>query len=213
MKKIFINKLNHLISFVNPIMQLQIEDALVFRDLVFTIEDNLTFSINNKEINLKKHMLKIENCFNLDINDRKFVAFLYKKILKQLTNEQRVNLLQIETLIYDLLDSIDKYSTFNLMYKQESDLTKLLKSFDLAFFEHDKINYLDYLLDYLKVSLDVNDIKLVLSFNMLNLLTREEIKELSNELFTLNLVLIDITYYNNKKDHERIIIDKDWCVF
>lgn len=212
MKKIFIKKLNHLIELNDSIFQLLIEDPEIFRDLAFSIEDNVIFSIDNKEMPIPKCLLKIDNPFRMDINDKKIITSLYKKLNNQLTDEQRNELAKIEQLLINFLDEICTSTDSNLIYNAELDLQKLFSIFQLSYQEYEKNNFLEYILSYIKVYIETYGIQLVISFNFLNMFTNEELEMLKKELQLLDIVLLDLSISSNKKNVDYITIDNDWCI-
>lgn len=212
MKKLFIKKLCHLIEYNETIFQLNIDDPIIFRELAFSIEDNIIFSIDDKEINLYKYMLKIDNLFSLDINDKKFIGSLYKRIISQISDDQRLKIANIENLFIDLFEEISTFSDDRLTYKMEIDLPKLFNIFQLNYQECEKENYLEYLLSYIKINIETNGTLIIVSFNLLNILTDDEILLLKKELTSLDIVLFDLSLTSNIRKVEHLIIDNEWCI-
>ena len=212
MKKIFVKRLNQLFELTESVFQIIIEDPEIYRELAFAIEENIIYSINGKEINLLKYLLKIDNCFVLDINDKRLLSSLYKRIINRITDEQKRKIMNIENLFIELFDEISDFSEDKLVYKSELDLQKIFNLFQLCFQEYEKTNYLEYLLSYIKVSVDTNGTLIVVLFNLLNMLKDSELHELKKELSLIDVVLIDLTFSNNVRKINHVIIDNDWCI-
>lgn len=212
MKKVFIKKLNHLIELQESIFQLLIEDPEIFRELVFSIDDNIIFSVDNKEVLTSKYMLKIENPYHMEINDKKIINSLYKKLSNQLSDEQRKELANIEQLLFNFLDEICMSTENNLTYNADLDLQKLFSLFQLSYQEYEKNSYLEFILTYIKVCIETYGTQLIVTYNFLQLFTSDEIEMLRKELMLYDVVLLDLSIGNIQKNIRYITIDNEWCI-
>lgn len=80
-KKIFIKQLNQIIIINQPYIALKFSDAECYREFCYNIGNSIIYSINNEEENCS-NILFIKDPMNIDINNKKILTALYKKIIQ-----------------------------------------------------------------------------------------------------------------------------------
>ena len=83
MIKIFIKKIDYLFELKEGINSIEIENINLFRNLYFNLFDECIISSNDVDIAESK-ILKINNIFDININESKTIKYLYKDIEKKL---------------------------------------------------------------------------------------------------------------------------------
>lgn len=211
MKKVFIKPLNRLIEIAERLIEISIDNPLIFRELTFNMYDNLIVSVDNVEIDLSKYGHIIYNQYDLSLTDKKVVNALYSMISKNISNCYANEILSIENKFINILDDVFYNIPIPFQYENEIDISKLLACFGVKYPTVEKGKYIEQLSLYLKIFSEVCHIKCFVSINLVNMLTSEEIILLKDTLKVLDVVLIDC-YINNNDNHQNtLIIDSDWC--
>lgn len=88
-----------------------------------------------------------------------------------------------------------------------------MQSFNVKYGEENK-NYIELLTSFINTINIVNKPKVFSSFNLTNLLTRDEYNLLKEELLIKQIILLDILKSpQDKIDNEKIfVIDDDYCI-
>ncbi len=212
MKKIFIEILNKLITiddnFINTVSFIDSENYKLFS---FNILRHISYSIDNEIVDTEKYGMVIYNPFQISFSDKKFISALYKKIEKELNDEEKQIINQLEKESFQLFDLFNLNSNYKLEYSEQVDFQKYLSAFNLTFSNDIQAEYLEGICQYFKICCDFLNIKIVISFGLLNLLNSKEIELLNKELQQLDLVLLDIQYVN-QTNTKTLLVDKDWCI-
>ncbi len=212
MIKVFIEPLNYLVSVTNNrIIKLVFTDPYVYRKFCFDVKHNLTFSIDNEIIDLDKFSFIIYNPFELCFSDKKIIMALYKRIEKEMNDDEKRVVQKIDELAIRFFELMQLKIGYTLDFKDHMDLTKFFSSFNLSFMEQENENYLQTLCQYFLICSDFFNTKLFITFGLTNLLTTDEKELLNKELQQYDLVLIDISF----SDHDQsptLMIDQDWCI-
>lgn len=212
MKKIFIKPINESIVLDKPIKKICFTDAFNYRFFNRNLMSNIIYSINNEEISLAKILL-IKDPINIDINDKKTLTLLYKRLTAYVSFNLREKIAVIEKGIIDFFDEINYLTNYNLSYNGDLDISKIFSMYELAIKNVQFNNYLDFLLTYIKTNIELNDYSLIITFNLTKILDSEEIILLSNELSLFNVSIIDIILENKVNSISDITIDGDWNTF
>ena len=212
MKKIFVKPLNYLIDFDKAIKTLKFNSAKNYRDFTFNLYESLIFSIDNEEMKLDSDALVIKNPFEIDLNEKKIITAIYKKLQSNINDSQQIYIQNIEVNAFKLFDELLEDVDYHLQYNEEIDINKLFSNFSISFPEIDYNNYLELLSTYCSLHAIYNKVKIIISFGALNLLTKEEISILEKELDINNLVMLDITYNSIEIDEKNLFIDDEWCI-
>ena len=211
MSKIVFNEIGIKLELKKGINMVSIENVSVFRNLYYNFFKNITYSENDSPIDISKYTLLINNPLNLDLNEKKILNLLYKKIIGNIVDKDRVKISEIEELSNELLDDLIYKTGLLVEYSPIIDINKLLSAFNLQFKEIEYSNYLDYIMNYISTNLELSKYKLILTFNLLNSVSSEEIDALKKEIEYQDIMLLDRSYNNRYKD-STIIIDNDLCV-
>lgn len=209
MKKIFIEPINYLMILDKYVKRVILEDSKLYQMISLELEKNVVYSINDKVEILEKKALLLYNPFQINLNETKLLKSLYKK----LENEIRVKFSQklniIENSLLNFFDDLTMDEVIPVEYNEDVDIQKLFSSFGMCYKSSD--NYLERLVNYIKVYNEVFGNTIIISFGLLNLLNKEEVLLLEKELQYLNINLIDISFVN-KNIEKDLIIDDDWCI-
>lgn len=212
-KKLYIKSLNELLILDTPIIEIAFENEIAYRNFICELDSQLIYSEDNQQVDLSKKMIRIANPFDLEINNRKIIAQLYKKISNRLTDNQKSEITNIEMSLFKFLDQLLMDDEMSLNYSTEVNFLDILSMCKVEFKTIDYKSYLEMLTHYLKINNEYNHTSIVISNGLLSVLTEEEIRLLEIELKLLNMNIIDISINTNSKKTKKIFIDEDWCVF
>lgn len=215
MKKIFIKPLNKLIELNKPIIKLSFDDVIAYRNFIFLLEEYVTYSVDDIVKEFNKHILKIMNPFYLELNDKKTLNLLYKKISNTLNENQKQKISLIESEILNVLEDISLESELKITYENNFNIINLLNIFRLSICEVECDNYLESLITYIKVNLEINDFNVIISNGLTKILSNQELMLLKKELALLSIHIIDLELNGIEKEKNEIdlMIDSDWCSF
>lgn len=161
-----------------------------------------------------KNNLFVYDILNIDPNNKKILNSLYKRISENIiSRDARDKIVNINNEIIEILNEISLELNIETNYELDLDINKILSLYKLSF--DDVSNDLpSKFLTYVKANLEISDLKFVIVFNFLNLLSEEELAILSKEFEYLNLSLININFISkNSNLFESITIDDDLCEF
>lgn len=212
MKKIYIEILNKLITVDdNYVNVISFMDSKIYKEFFFNILDHISYSVDNKIVDMEKSSVIVYNPFQISLSDKKIITALYKQIEKRLNNEEKQIINHIEQQGFELLNLFNVDLNYELEYSEQMDIQKFLSAFSLTFSYDLKGNYLKSLCQYFNVCCDFLNTKIIISFGLLNLLDGDEIELLNKELQQLDLLLLDIQYLN-QFSRNALIVDKDWYI-
>lgn len=211
MKKMFIKPINSLIEFDKPIIQIIFENNVDFRNFIENIEDNVIYSENDESLELNKKTIIINNIYNIDINDKKNITFLYKNIVNQLSEKQKESFDKINNELLNVIKDINNTNDYGIDFEDSFDITKILNLYQVKFCL-DEQNYLGKLAKYIEITSSVSKINTFISFSLIRILSEEEVNLLVKELSLSKINLIDFDFQNSKKEIKYYEIDEDWCI-
>lgn len=211
MKKMFIKPINSLIEFDKPIIQIIFENNVDFRNFIENIEDNVIYSENDESLELNKKTIIINNIYNIDINDKKNITFLYKNIVNQLSEKQKESFDKINNELLNVIKDINNTNDYGIDFEDSLDITKILNLYQVKFCL-DEQNYLEKLAKYIEITSRVSKINTFISFSLIRILSEEEVNLLLKELSFNKINLIDFDFQNSKKEIKYYKIDEDWCI-
>lgn len=211
MKKMFIKPINSLIEFDKPIIQIIFENNVDFRNFIENIEDNVIFSENDESLELNKKVIIINNIYDIDINDKKNITFLYKNIVNQLSEKQKESFDKINNELLNVIKDINNTNDYGIDFEDSFDITKILNLYQVKFCLDEK-NYLEKLTKYIEITSRVSKINTFISFSLIRILSEEEVNFLVKELSFNKINLIDFDFQNSKKEIKYYEIDEDWCI-
>lgn len=211
MKKMFIKPINSLIEFDKPIIQILFENNVAFRNFIENIEDNVIYSENDESLELNKKVIIINNIYDIDINDKKNITFLYKNIVNQLSEKQKESFDKINNELLNVIKDINNTNDYGIDFEDSFDITKILNLYQVKFCL-DEQNYLEKLAKYIEITSRVSKINTFISFSLIRILSEEEVNLLLKELSFNKINLIDFDFQNSKKEIKYYKIDEDWCI-
>lgn len=201
------------------VYNINIENLAYYHQLVYSVLYNdascFSYSENYEEKDLSKYALIILDPLNIDPNNKKILNGLYKKIqLQFFSEEDRRNLEDINSQVLNVLNQISLNMSLAMDYDTDLDIVKILNLYKFCF-QNDTKNYLEKFVVFIKANLEVFSYSFIISFNLLSLLTKNEIEILKKELEYSNLSLINIQLIQkiDKNIVETITIDDDLCEF
>lgn len=209
-KKLFIREINELVVLDKPLVSIRFTDPVAYRNFIFNLDDNLILSINDSQVNFQTKSLIINNPLNIEINDKKTVTSLYKKLTYRISDNIRKQIVKVENDIFDLIEMISMESDCMLEYSDSFDIVKILQMYQVAIKEVKKENFLEFILTYIKINFELNNYCIVLSFGLTQLLTEEEIIILKNELAINQICIVDFYFNNNNPLIDYLTIDNEW---
>lgn len=209
-KKLFIREINELVVLDKPLVSIRFTDPVAYRNFIFNLDDNLILSINDSQVNFQTKSLIINNPLNIEINDKKTLTSLYKKLTYRISDNIRKQIVKVEKDIFDLIEMISMESECILEYSDSFDIVKILQMYQVAIKEVKKENFLEFILTYIKINFELNNYCIVLSFGLTQLLAEEEIIILKNELAINQICIVDFYFNNNNPQSDYLTIDNEW---
>lgn len=209
-KKMFIKPINELIKIEDSIIAIRFDDPKTYREFALNIDENIIFSIDDTPVNYQTKALVITNPLELELNDKKTLTILYKKLAYRVNENIQKKIIHIEQEIFDLIETISYESSYDLEYVDSFDLVKVLQMYQVTLQEVKKSNYLEFILTYIKTNSELNHYSIVISFGLTLLLTKKELKILKNELAIYQISIVDFYLNNNNPTIDYLTIDNDW---
>ena len=178
-------------------------------------EGNFILSNNNKEVSFDKNSYFISDLFNIDINNKKIITKVYGELLKTVTDDI-VGYNKITSYIREYFETLVFNYNLDLEYNDKIEANLLLKlgDFKIQFEESD---YLEKLIKFLKVLVELCNIKVVFIVGLYRVFSLEEVEKIYKEvcLNKINIINIESEYQNIKKsDYYKEILyifDQDNC--
>lgn len=210
MKRILIKPLNEEFQ-LKSLNKIQIENTVLYRELCLNTINDFIYTEDEKEYDLNKNGLVLINPYYLELNDKKIISALYKKIERLLNEEEKESIRAIERNLLEILSNISVDLDTPIDYDENVEFSKLLSSINVRIKEPEEKEYLDILIAYIKAYQELYKTKLIITFALSYVLTDSELTMLEKELQYNELVLIDIIPLRKMED-TLCIIDKDWCI-
>ena len=139
---------------------------------------------------------------------------LYKKLMKYINSNLQEHILLIENEIFKLFDELSYQTNYDLNYDGEIDINKILGMYQLNLKENKNYNYLECLVNYIRLNVELNNYSLIISFGLIRVLTKKELELLKKELQLLNISIVDIIIdINNNNRISYLNIDSEWNIF
>ncbi len=155
----------------------------------------------------------IPNLLLIDVNTKKNINALLRQIKVVSSGEIKKTCGKIVEELIDCFNNIKFESTFSLYEEIEFEDDDLLKLLSIKI-EDNKLDILNRLITYIKISYELRNIKIFITFNIYSLLEDEEINLLIKETKLLGVKLINIETSDVHKNNFDIkkILDKDLCL-
>lgn len=178
-------------------------------------EGNFILSNNNKEVSFDKNSYFISDLFNIDINNKKIITKVYGELLRNaLDNIAEYN--KIISYIREYFETLVFNNNLDLEYNNEIEANSLLKLGDFKI-QIVESNYLEKLIKFLKVLVELCNIKVIFIVGLYRVFSVEEVGKIYKEvcLNKINIINIESEYQNIKKsDYYKEILyifDQDNC--
>ena len=178
-------------------------------------EGSFILSDNNKEVSFDKNSYFISDLFNIDINNKKIITKIYGELLKIVTDDiAEYN--KITSYIREYFETLVFSNNIDLEYNDEIEANSLLKLGDFKI-QFEESNYLEKLIKFLKVLVELCNIKVIFIVGLYRVFSVEEVEKIYKEvcLNKINIINIESEQQNTKKSdcyNELVyIFDKDNC--
>ncbi len=211
MKQFFIKSINSLVKMDDYIEEISIEDSANYRNIYFKLLDEIIYSENNNVIDIEKKGLIIRNPLDLNLNEKKLINALYKELNHSLNDVNKLIFNEIESKLMELVDYLSSDFDYSIDYNNEIDINKLFSSIDVRFNEIEFDNYLEMLVQFIKIYNSVLSIKCVVSFGLFSILSKNEIELLKKEIKSMDLTLLNFEC-KSKTNVKSLIVDSDYCI-
>lgn len=177
-------------------------------------ETRLVLSEDDMLLKIKDQLACIIDPLSITVNERKLLnklgEILKREILSsELLIEGNQIISDLENYILHVIQSMD----WDLVYSEKMDIQSLLKIAEIRF-DDTQETLVEKILDYMKVSSELLDIKCFVFVNLLSYLTEYEIEKFYEYVHykKLCVLLLESRVPDTvKKFSETIIIDKDSC--
>lgn len=178
-------------------------------------EGNFILSINNKEVSFDKNSYFISDLFNIDINNKKIISKVYGELLKNVVDDI-VEYNKITSYIREYFETLVFNNNLDLEYNDEIEANLLLKLGDFKI-QFEESNYLEKLIKFLKVLVELCNIKVIFIIGLYRVFSVKEVEKIYKEvcLNKINIINIESEQQNIKKSdcyNELVyIFDQDNC--
>ncbi len=166
-----------------------------------------------RQLKLIDYLDVIVSLFNIDVNNKKNLNALYRQIKKTNIEDFYESINTITNNLQKLFGRINLESSLDLISDidiNEEDILKLLK---IQINDNDE-NLIIRIMNYLKVGIELRNIKKYIFFNLSSLLSFEEINLLLHDCKIMGIQIINIEYEDIPKlDFDiKKILDDDICL-
>lgn len=199
---------------------LAIENPMIMARFIWTVMEQIRGEEGNfilsedKELNFGKSCSLILEPFSIELNSKKILSALYKKLSEGSENqlEGKNKLLQD---YFSLIDQcIVSSGIENLTYNEDITWSEIFKGLGVRFDDHCE-SLLDKVISYLKIVSDLSDIRLLTFLNFTGFFSAEELEEIIKMAAYLKINILFLekeepTFFF--KQESRYIIDKDQCI-
>lgn len=176
-------------------------------------EEGFVLSHNNKILNLRKNSLVLNDYFNFNLSNNKIFLNKFYKLLEIKANENYIDdVYKINNKIINLLNNLDIEFNINMIFDDELDFKKLLKTYNVSItFFNDKL--LEKIIDFIEVLQELDICNFIIFINLKDYLIEEDIIKFYDYVTSkqFNVLLIENKFIK-KLDYEKyLIIDEDLC--
>ena len=200
---------------------LVVENPVIFLKLISEMTGNdseehsrIVLSGDDTVLKIKDKLICIIDPLSITLNDRKLLNKLGDMLLKEiLSSELLIKGNQIVSDIENYVFQIIQCMDWNLSYSEKIDVQSLLKIAEVRFDDVQE-TLVEKILDYVKISSELLDIKCFVFVNMLSYLTEYEVEKFYEYVCyqKICVLLLESTVPDTvKKFSETVIIDKDAC--
>lgn len=197
-----------------------IEHPKAFSDIILDIwrqtsgeSGGFILSNKDKELNITKEIIFVDNPFSASCNDRKVLTKIYQEISCYIAEKYLETFANINQATVSLLDNLNMELPYNIDFSLDMSAENLCKMYDVKI-NTDTCTLLEQLCDYVSIMHKVCKINIFAFLNLKNYLSVDEIsllyEHINNE--KVNVLLFEGSY-KEKYENEKIwILDKDLCI-
>lgn len=176
-------------------------------------EGRFVLSENNKELDLAKKADMVINPFSVDVNSRKILNKLYQELTGLSREEQMyTKTLELFRYIQEYMLDLEQCTSYILEFDQEIDIAALLKAVNVHY-EVKDVDFLEKIVQYIKIMVAVAGTKLFVIVNLRSYLTDLQMQNLIQECEyqDIKILFIENQQRSCMKGGKRYIIDIDKC--
>lgn len=210
-KEIFIENANHNCKIESSIVCITVEDVETYRDIRFHPFESITYSIDGAPASLNRTGLVIDNVYNIDINDKKYLNQLYKRLSNNAYQDEQM-LSTIKSNLSSLVEEMIYNDKYLIEFDEDIDIVKLLALFQVKYVTMPDKRFLENIVNFIKLNTEICTIRIVITYDLIRQLTNDEIELLKKELEILDIVLVDITLDKIRKEVQYIQLDETNCI-
>ena len=211
MLKVFIEPIERLIELNSGINTISIENPQLYRKLYFDLDNSLVFSKDDKIIPSNK-IIVVVNPLDPDINSKKNLSILYKSLEATCEDNEKNELKEIEAKIISLISKITLGFDVGIEFDDELDFNKLFNLMKIRFSDINCVDYLELLINYIKIIRELTNSGIIVFYGLSSLLTNDEYNKLFNEIKLLDVQLLDICNTKPNTSNNIILVDEDYCI-
>ncbi len=166
----------------------------------------------DKQLNFETEVEVISNVLTININNRKMINYLHKKIIKEIgKSDYIIQAEKIKTDMKAFLDDVKRETLIQFSYDSDVDMEQFLKVFDVKFSDWTETPA-ELLNRYLELLKEVSKVKVVFIFFAWYLLDCEQINMLVEYCWLHNYYIIFIE--KDKPNHDSLdnfeVLHLDW---
>lgn len=200
-----------------------LENPLTLREFVQELreqtegkEGRWVLSEENNPLKLSTACELILDPFSLDINQRKMVTSLYNRLDKSISSSDLLlEWNQTESYLLSFTEKLlESFDDFAISYRNDIAIKDFLKFMDVHF-EVDTMDFLEHMIDYMRISVEVTGTRLLVLCNAKTFLSDQEIQFLYEQALYHKFRLLLVEGHAPEKMDARekwLIVDKDNCV-
>lgn len=176
-------------------------------------DGRFALSQGDKELELSKYLEIIVNPFTVEINSRKILNKLYINLEKISREEQMyTKTLELTAYIHEYLMQLEQQTNYILSFDDNLEIPALLKAVGI---KHEEIeeDFLERLIRYVKIAVEVLSTKVFVFVNIRSYLTDSQVQELIKEIGyqEAKILFMESQERGCLEGGMRYIIDRDGC--
>lgn len=176
-------------------------------------EGGFVFSEDGNEIDLSKVADMIMNPLGLDLNEKKIVSKLHLELVKTSVSEiMYEKTAELTRYIADYIMNLEDSANYTIQFSEKLDMAVLLKAMDVKYEEIEE-SLLEHLVRYIKLVVDLLDVRLLVFVNIRSYLNDDQFAALIQEIEyqEIKVLFIENQEKGCVEGGMRYIIDKDGC--
>ena len=173
---------------------------------------DFVFTINEKIINPEKVGTIISDVFNFDINDKKILNLIYKKLEKSSYDSDIVSQISlVNNQVINYLDTLIFKENFSLEYEEISPI-EIFKASSLKI-RNDYENLVEKIVSYINLMVELKNCKFFVFVNLKSVINNDELLQIYKhcKLEKVGLLLIESSERSRLKNEKMVIITEDLC--